>query len=318
MSTPSTGNHNADDPNGSRAKHVDANAAPDADTTATERNPRQDPSPATRPVDSSATRADTADGARTRDGHPPRSDATVVTDGNAARTDGDNTRTRQHTAAVPVSHTKDPDEHRTVRDHDDRDPIPDAAEREALHQRQKETFGGMKFGSAFFGWLTATGMAVLLTALVAAAGTVVGLSTNTNLNDATDQATQDPQTVGITGAIILLVILLLAYFAGGYVAGRMARFNGAKQGLAVWLWALVVAVVAAILGLIFGPQFDVLASLNSFPRLPVNEGNLTTVGIIAVVIAAAAALAGAVLGGMAGMRYHRRIDRADFDDAASR
>nr|WP_253905882.1 hypothetical protein [Arthrobacter sp. H5] len=242
----------------------------------------------------------------------------MVTDGNAARTDGDDTRTRQHTAAVPVSHTKHPDEHLTARDDDDRDPIPGAAERAALHQREKEAFGGMKFGSAFFGWLTATGMAVLLTALVAAAGTVVGLSTNTNLNDATDQATQDPQTVGITGAIILLVILLLAYFAGGYVAGRMARFNGAKQGLAVWLWALVVAVIAAILGLIFGPQFDVLASLNSFPRLPVNEGNLTTVGIIAVVIAAAAALAGAVLGGMAGMRYHRRIDRADFNDAAYR
>jgi hypothetical protein len=34
--------------------------------------------------------------------------------------------------------------------------------------REKERFGGIKFGSAFFGWLAATGTAVILTALVAA------------------------------------------------------------------------------------------------------------------------------------------------------
>lgn len=229
----------------------------------------------------------------------------------------------ERTAAVPVSESRnshgrerrsrdlDPDDNREY----DRDvtPVPAGAERDALHQRQKETFGGMKFGAAFFGWLTATGMAVLLTALVAAAGAAFGLSTDTNLNEATNQASQSAQTVGITSAIILLVILLVAYYCGGYVAGRMARFNGAKQGIAVWLWAIIIAVLVAILGLIFGSQFDVLANLNSFPRLPLNEGTLTTAGIIAVVVALLAALAGAVLGGLAGMRYHRRIDRADYE-----
>ncbi|WP_051613658.1 hypothetical protein [Rhodococcus sp. UNC23MFCrub1.1] len=39
--------------------------------------------------------------------------------------------------------------------------------------RQKEQFGGMKFGSAFFGWLTATGLTVLLVAALTAAGTAV-------------------------------------------------------------------------------------------------------------------------------------------------
>src|SRR3954470_4427599 len=48
--------------------------------------------------------------------------------------------------------------------------------REAVLQRQQERYGGMKFGSAFFGWLTATGTAVLLTALLAAAGTAVGVA----------------------------------------------------------------------------------------------------------------------------------------------
>ena len=53
--------------------------------------------------------------------------------------------------------------------------------------REKEQFGGIQIGSAFFGWLAATGMAVLLTALVAAAGTAVGLATNTDVNDAVNQ-----------------------------------------------------------------------------------------------------------------------------------
>jgi len=41
--------------------------------------------------------------------------------------------------------------------------IPDN-DRNAVVQREKEQFGGIKWGSAFFGWLTATGTAVLLTA----------------------------------------------------------------------------------------------------------------------------------------------------------
>src|SRR6476660_7034198 len=59
---------------------------------------------------------------------------------------------------------------------------PTLANRETAVARQKERFGGIKVGSAFFGWLTATGMAVLLTALVAAAGTAVGLANNTDVN----------------------------------------------------------------------------------------------------------------------------------------
>lgn len=186
------------------------------------------------------------------------------------------------------------------------------ADRETAVARQKERFGGIKVGSAFFGWLTATGMAVLLTALVAAAGTAVGLANNTDVNQAVNQAAQNSGTVGLVGIIVLLVILFLSYYSGGYVAGRMARFNGAKQGLMVWVWALIAAIVVAILGLVAGQQFNVLANLNSFPRIPVNEGQLTTTSIIAVVVVTVVALVGAILGGLAGMRFHRKVDRAGF------
>jgi hypothetical protein len=183
-------------------------------------------------------------------------------------------------------------------------------DRHTVVARQKEAFGGVKVGSAFFGWLTATGTAVLLTALVAAAGTAVGVATGTDAGQVATQATQRATTVGLVGGIVLLVILFIAYYCGGYVAGRMARFNGAKQGVAVWLWAVVIAILVAILGAVAGSKYNVLGQLNSFPRIPVNEGTLSTGGIIALVAVAVASLVGAILGGLAGMHFHRKVDKA--------
>lgn len=186
--------------------------------------------------------------------------------------------------------------------------------RSEVHAAEREQFGGIKLGSAFFGWLTATGTAVLLTALMAAAGGAVGLATGTNVDKATNQASSDPTTVGLVGGIVLLIVLFVAYYCGGYVAGRMARFNGAKQGLAVWLWALLIAVLVAVVGAIAGSKYNVLANLNSFPRIPVGEGSLSTAGIVAAVGVAVTSLLGAVVGGLAGMRFHRRVDRAALGD----
>ena len=192
-----------------------------------------------------------------------------------------------------------------------------APDRATVVARQRERFGGIKAGSAFFGWLTATGMSVLLIALLAAAGVVFGVATNTTVTvdqavQESQQATGTAQTVGLVGAITLLVVLLVAYYCGGYVAGRMARFNGAKQGLAVWLWGVLMALVIAAVAAIAGAQYDVFAQLN-LPRLPVNEGQVTTVGLITIGAAILAALIGAVLGGLAGMRFHRNVDKAGLD-----
>ena len=173
--------------------------------------------------------------------------------------------------------------------------------------RQKDAFGGMKFGSCFFGWLTASGTAVLLTALVTGIGAALGLSRNV---EAADTSATQAQSVGLVGGIVLLAIIFVAYLAGGYVAGRMARFNGLKQGLGVWLWAVIIAILVGVAGWLAGAQFDVLAQLNSFPRLPLNEGTLTTGGIIVAIGVVVVSLVGALLGGLAGMRYHRRVDRA--------
>lgn len=186
-----------------------------------------------------------------------------------------------------------------------------ATDRKAVVRREKEEYGGVKIGSAFFGWLTATGTAVLLTALVAAAGAVFGLATDTDIAQTAEDATSsEATTIGIVGGIVLLVVIFLAYYCGGYVAGRMARFNGLKQGVAVWVWAVLIAVLVAVAAAVAGDEYDILGELNSFPRIPVSEGDLTTGGIIAAVAVAVASLVGAMVGGLAGMRFHRKVDRA--------
>ncbi len=175
--------------------------------------------------------------------------------------------------------------------------------------REKERFGGIKFGSAFFGWLTAVGAVVLLTAVVGAVGAAIGFETGTTVDEAADAVGTTPDTVGIVGAIAVAVVLFVAYLAGGYVAGRMARFSGALQGLAVWIWGIVIAIVVAVLTLLAGNRWDVLAAADSLPRIPLTPETATTAGILTAIVAAVISLAGAVLGGMAGMRYHRNVDR---------
>ncbi len=174
---------------------------------------------------------------------------------------------------------------------------------------QRNRYGGIKWGAAFFGWLSANGLAVLLVALLSAAGVAIGLTQGV---PTTGEAAQEADTIGIVGGIVLLVVLFLAYLAGGYVAGRMARFDGARQGIAVWVIGLLVVIALAVAGLVFGSQYNVLQQLN-LPRIPIDEGTATTGGIIALVAVLLVTLLGAILGGKMGDRYHRKVDRAGFD-----
>ena len=179
--------------------------------------------------------------------------------------------------------------------------------REDVLEREQRNFGGIKVGSAFFGWVAAMGIAVLLTALVAATGAAIGQSTSGDLGKAVDN---NATAIGLWGAVALAVIMFIAYYCGGYVAGRMARFNGALQGLTVWLWAVVIAIIVAILTSVAGSQYNILGNINGFPRIPMSAADLTTAGIVTAIIIALVSLGGAVLGGIAGMRYHRHVDRA--------
>jgi amino acid transporter len=199
-----------------------------------------------------------------------------------------------------------------TRDRDDgvaRERAPVGTGRREVRARQHEQYGGTNWGAAFFGWLVAVGMAALLTALLSAAGGAIGLTEGVSETDARTNV----ETISLVGGIVLLAILAIAYYSGGYVSGRMSRFDGGRQGLGVWIIGLLVTIVLAILGWVAGSEYNLLNQLN-LPRIPVDEGTLTTGAAIALIAVAVGTLLAAMLGGKSGERYHRKIDRYGFAD----
>jgi MFS family permease len=204
--------------------------------------------------------------------------------------------------------------------HDDRDRYEgrDGAVRERtagpaiVQQRQRDEYGGFNFGAAFFGWLVAVGMAVLLTALLSAAGAAIGLTELTE-----GEAKSNAGTISIVGGVLLVVVLALSYYAGGYVAGRMSRFDGGRQGLGVWIMGLLVTVALAVLGAIAGSEWNLFSQVN-LPRIPIDEGSLATGAVIALVLILIGTLVAAIAGGKAGERYHRKVDRAGYEGTEPR
>jgi amino acid transporter len=176
---------------------------------------------------------------------------------------------------------------------------------EEARAMQRDRFGGADGTAIFFGWLSAFGLAALLLAVVAAAGTRLGFTNNVSTQDATG-------TIGIVGAAVLVVILLISYLGGGYAAGRIARFDGARQGLRVWLLGLLVTIAAAVAGWIGGSQYNIYEQLN-LPRIPVDEGDIATLAIVTLAVVLLGTLVAAIAGGKAGERYHARVDAMAWD-----
>ena len=177
-----------------------------------------------------------------------------------------------------------------------------------VRRRQREEFGGINWGAAFFGWLVAVGLGALLTAFVSAAGAAITLSEFDGVADANGEA----ETIGLVGGIALLVVAVASYFAGGYVAGRMSRFDGGRQGIAVWIWSIAIAALLAVVGAVAGEEYNLFASLD-LPRIPIDEGDLTTGGLVALIAIVLGTALAAIAGGKTGEAYHRRVDQAGFE-----
>ncbi|GAB3834392.1 hypothetical protein [Kribbella italica] len=189
-------------------------------------------------------------------------------------------------------------------------------ERKPLHRSPVATssaaevdpaYRGFKGGSAFFGWLIAVGLIVLLTGIVGAVAAAVDYAVTIDRGLIDEQA----GTIGIVSGALLVVVLAIAYYNGGYVAGRLARFDGARQGFGVWGIGVAVTLVVAGIGALAGSQYDVLDRVD-LPSIPIADADLTTGGMILGAAVLVVTLLAAIIGGKAGQRYHHRIDHS-FD-----
>jgi hypothetical protein len=120
----------------------------------------------------------------------------------------------------------------------------------------------------------------------------------------------------ITGLAIFGVLIFITYFFGGYVAGRLARFDGGRNGAMVLLWSFLVVLILALATLIFSgflPE-EIAAVVGNLARGAASTAtDLAGAGIAGIVTGVAAlllALLGGILGGRLGSRYHTEIDRA--------
>lgn len=114
-------------------------------------------------------------------------------------------------------------------------------------------------------------------------------------------------------AVALSVLIFFAYLVGGYAAGRMARFAGAKQGIAVWLWQIMVLILGSLATFLTPQLFqNGVASLSLQKLIASDFAN----GLLAVLLVLALSFLGAILGGLCGRLYHRRVDKYPSDQVA--
>jgi hypothetical protein len=141
----------------------------------------------------------------------------------------------------------------------------------------------------------------------------VGAGVAVGLTDINDTARSQAERLTFGGGVLLVAIVAVSYLAGGYVAGRMARFDGWRNGLGVWILAIVMTAALAATAWIAGGDVNPLESLD-LPRVPVEEDEgLTRGGVIALAATAVATLLAAIAGGVAGERFHRAVDDAGSD-----
>jgi hypothetical protein len=115
---------------------------------------------------------------------------------------------------------------------------------------------------------------------------------------------------------VLGVLIFLTYFFGGYVSGRLARFDGGRNGAMVLAWTIIVVLIVALVAVVFsgflpGSAAEVVVGLVQATRSAVDD--LAGTGVTGIVVAVAAlllALLGGFFGGRLGSRYHTEIDRA--------
>ncbi len=223
------------------------------------------------------------------------------------RSDGRDSRVDE-SGGVATTTRRDTDGNGVV---DDRPVAAAPASRETVRDmraRQRAEYGGLNWGAAFFGWLVAVGMAAILIGLLSAAGAAFGLSEVSE-----SEANANADTIGIVGGILLVATLVIAYYCGGYVSGRMSRFDGARQGFGTWALGLVVTIVLAVAGAVFGEEYNIYERLD-LPRIPIDEGTLTAGAAIALAAVVILTLVAAMGGGKAGERFHRKIDRLGYRD----
>lgn len=161
--------------------------------------------------------------------------------------------------------------------------------------------GGFSPGAVITGMLAAFGVMLVLSAIVGA------IAANSSL-DASDLNRGEAIGLGVGAAAAFVVAQFLAYFWGGYTAGRMARGKGMLHGLLVPVFAAIVAGLTALIVTALGSSVRIVMPFGD-GRFPIDADTVYTFGAAVGIAAVAAMLLGGALGGTAGTRWHTKLER---------
>jgi hypothetical protein len=182
--------------------------------------------------------------------------------------------------------------------HDD-----DAADRVALVR--EAGWGKVSWFSVVCGIFAAYGAFVIVLGAASAVLSAFGVDTD-ELSD------NDWTRLGWVAAGAVAVVLLVAYWIGGYVAGRMARRAGLLHGALVLVFGIVILVVVAAIAHVEEGTDAILDRLDSL-GIPTSRDEWTDVGTVAGISALVAMIVGSLAGGRAGERWHQRLTRRAAD-----
>jgi uncharacterized membrane protein len=176
----------------------------------------------------------------------------------------------------------------------------------------RDRFGGIDTPAALMGMFAAFGVLVFLGALIAAGAGEIDYQLNAIDVDG------NLQDVEVMGVAMALIIVFISFLLGGWAAGRMARYDGAKNGLGVALWTILLVAVFATLGALVGAEYNAFQQAGLPDWFSQLKGDEVTLGaVLAAVLAVAAVVGSAMLGGHLGAAYHRKVDAALADASAS-
>jgi hypothetical protein len=120
---------------------------------------------------------------------------------------------------------------------------------------------------------------------------------------------QEINNAVVTSLAIVGLVLFVAHFLGGYVAGRLARSDGGRNGAATVWWSILLGLVLALFDNLL--PVDLFGQLRAFAEDSLVPSILTGDGLIVLGIIVGALLLGRLggsIGGRLGNRYHARID----------
>ena len=181
-------------------------------------------------------------------------------------------------------------------------------EAEEREDRLRDMYGGVDWLASFLGLVFAIVLGALFSAIAGLVLIPFGI--------APDLSGGQIGASAITGLALLGVLIFLTYFVGGYVAGRLARFDGGRNGAMVFVWTFILVLILALAALVFSgflPSGAAGRIANIVDGVLSTARNLAEAGLVGIVTGLAAvliALLGGILGGRLGSRYHTEIDRA--------